>query len=95
MDSGFSQLQVLGHNVTLFNDQQVDLYRRSSMPSGIYRCDIATKTYSDQKESVYLGLYNNGGNYYKHYLCDIQDYYYTYMAGRHFRHLYSIQLEQA
>ena len=47
--------------------QRVDLRRRNNadMPSGIYRCDIATIAvyYNDTsvRESVYVGLYANGG----------------------------------
>ena len=49
--------------------QRVDLRRRNNadMPSGIYRCDIATNAVHDDddismRESVYVGLYASGGN---------------------------------
>ena len=40
-------------------DQLVDLRRRNNadMPSGIYRCDIATNAVQDGTESVFVGLY--------------------------------------
>ena len=48
--------------------QRVDLRRRNNadMPSGIYRCDIATIAAHDDndtsvRESVYVGLYASGG----------------------------------
>ena len=48
--------------------QQVSLHRRNdvNMPSGIYRCDIATHAVHDDDdtkvgESVYVGLYASGG----------------------------------
>ena len=48
--------------------QRVDLRRRNNadMPSGIYRCDIATNAVHDDddisvRESVYVGLYASGG----------------------------------
>ena len=51
-------------------DQRVDLRRRNNadMPSGIYRCHIATDAVHDDndiisvRESVYVGLYASGGN---------------------------------
>ena len=52
----------------LRGDQRVDLRRRrnADMPSGIYRCDIATNAVHDDdvsvRESVYVGLYATGGN---------------------------------
>ena len=49
--------------------QRVDLRRRNDadMPSGIYRCDIATNATHDDndrsaRDSVYVGLYASGGN---------------------------------
>ena len=49
--------------------QRVILRRRNNadMPSGIYRCDIATNATHDDndssvRESVYVGLYATGGN---------------------------------
>ena len=48
--------------------QRVDLHRRNSadMPSGIYHCDIPTNAvHADDdhsvRESVYVGLYDSGG----------------------------------
>ena len=50
--------------------QRVDLRRRNNadMPSGIYRCHIATNAMYDDddpsvRESVYVGLYASGGIY--------------------------------
>ena len=49
--------------------QRVDLRRRNNadMPSGIYRCRIATNAVHDDdllvRESVYVGLYATGGNH--------------------------------
>ena len=50
-------------------EQRVILRRRNNtnMPSGIYRCDIATNATHDDndisvRESVYVGLYATGGN---------------------------------
>ena len=51
-------------------DQRVDLRRRNNadMPSGIYRCFIATNAVHDDNEiisvrdTVYVGLYTSGGN---------------------------------
>ena len=51
-------------------DQGVDLYRRNNadMPSGIYRCFIATNFVHDDddivsvRDSVYVGLYASRGN---------------------------------
>ena len=50
-------------------EQRVILRRRNNavMPSGIYRCDIATNAVHDDsdnsvRESVYVGLYATGGN---------------------------------
>ena len=52
-------------------DQRVELRRRNNAdtPSGIYRCDIPTNAVHDNDditvtESVYVGLYASGGNYY-------------------------------
>ena len=44
-------------------DQRVDLRRRNNadMPSGIYRCRIATNAVHD--DDVYVGLYASGGIY--------------------------------
>ena len=60
--------------------QRVDLRRRNNadMPSGIYRCRIATNAVHDDndryvRESVYVGLYASGGN---------QDKYDTYLIWR-------------
>ena len=47
--------------------QRVDLRRRNNadIPSGIYRCHIATNAVHDDdisvRESVYVGLYDSGG----------------------------------
>ena len=48
--------------------QRIDLHRRNNadMPSGIYRCCIATEAVHDDfdisvRESVYVGLYASGG----------------------------------
>ena len=50
--------------------QRVDLRRNSSAtsPVGIYRCDIPTvivhdHNYNSVRETVYVGLYTNGGKY--------------------------------
>ena len=56
--------------------QRVDLRRRNNtnMPSGIYRCDIATNAVNDDnnitvRESVYVGLYATGGNCHSNNIC--------------------------
>ena len=43
--------------------QRVDVRRRNNgdMPSGIYRCDIATNAVNTDRETVYAGLYATGG----------------------------------
>ena len=57
-----------GHIHEARGAQRVDLRRRNNadMPSGIYRCDIATIAVHDDndtsmRESVYVGVYPNGG----------------------------------
>ena len=57
-------------------DQRVDLRRRNNadMPSGIYRCHIATNDVHDDndisvRESVYVGLYATGGNCHSNKIC--------------------------
>ena len=54
-----SVYEVRGH-------QRVDMRRRNNadMPSGIYRCDIATIAPHNDGESVYVGLYGNGSKQY-------------------------------
>ena len=59
--------------------QRVDLRRRNNadMPSGIYRCQIPTNTVHNDndifsvRESVYVGLYDSGGNQdiHQHEIC--------------------------
>ena len=56
--------------------QRVDLRRRNNanMPSGMYCCHIATNTVNDDndtsvRESVYVGLYATGGNFYSNNKC--------------------------
>ena len=56
--------------------QRVILRRRNNadMPSGIYRCDIPTNAVHDDndnsvRESVYVGLYATGGNFYSNNKC--------------------------
>ena len=57
-------------------DMHVDLHRRNSAtsPSGIYRCDIPTNSVHDfgdpsVRDTVYVGLYYNGGIYHNASVC--------------------------
>ena len=60
-------------------DQRVDIHRRNNadMPSGIYRCDIATMAVHDDdpsvRESVYVGLYASGGIFNFVQRCNVYD----------------------
>ena len=64
-DSRLPFLSALNDIYEVRGYQRVDLRRRNNgdMPSGIYRCDIATNAVHDDnvRESVYVGLYASGG----------------------------------
>ena len=48
-------------NGVTYRDQRIDLYRGSTMPSGMYRCDVVTRSVTDPRVPVYVGLYSSGG----------------------------------
>ena len=51
-------------------DKRIDLRRHNNpnMPEGMYRCDVETNaTSNDNRETVYVGLYNNSNR--GQYLC--------------------------
>ena len=52
-----------GHisNGVTYRDQRIDLYRGSTMPSGMYRCDVGTRSVTDPRVPAYVGLYYSSG----------------------------------
>ena len=46
-------------------NQRINLLRRNNAmsPSGIYRCDIPLRTETTARDSIYVGLFANGGKF--------------------------------